>query len=187
MYRLLAQALAYPDKHFVVNLQAAVDKIKLELFDDECLPLRGFIRELGVIATLSLDQIQGEYTRLFINAFSHVPCPPYESACREGELMGDAAMQVAEEYRAWGVIVESEKVDHVGVELEFVAFLLTLNAPEAYATASTFCTQHLLRWLPRFADNQKHESHLAFYRMLAELLTAVLRRELNVNELIYMK
>jgi TorA maturation chaperone TorD len=177
LYCLLAQALVYPDKHFVANVQATIGKINLELFDDARLQQSAFVRALSELATLPLDQIQGEYTRLFINAFPRVPCPPYESTYCEGILLGEAAMQVAEEYRAWGLAVESEPVDHVGAELEFVAFLLTLNTREACMAANAFARDHLARWLPRFAEDVIRESRLEFYRQVGRLLAAVLPRE----------
>jgi putative dimethyl sulfoxide reductase chaperone len=170
VYRLLAQALTYPDKDFIANLKMTVGQINLELFDEGGLPLRGFVHELSTLAQIPLDQIQGEHTRLFINAFPHVVCPPYESAYREGALMGDAAMQVAEEYHAWGLVIENEQVDHLGAELEFVAFLLTLDTPKARATVDKFMTIHLSSWLPQFATDLARESRLEFYRQVGNLL-----------------
>ncbi|CAG0963009.1 hypothetical protein ANRL2_01039 [Anaerolineae bacterium] len=174
--RLLAQAFAYPDKHFVAAVQAAAGKINLELFDDPSLPLGAFVQALSELATLPLEHIQGEHTRLFINAFPRVPCPPYESAYRQGELLGESAMQVAEEYRAWGLAVDHEQVDHVGAELEFVAFLLALDTPEASAMTEVFTREHLLSWLPRFADDVINESRLGFYRETGRLLAVLLQR-----------
>ena len=90
LYRLLAQALTYPNQDFIASLKTAFGKINIEVFDDPSLPLSSFVQAFSELATLPLNQIQGEHTRLFISAYPHVPCPPYESAYREGELMGEA-------------------------------------------------------------------------------------------------
>ncbi|MCL4394528.1 MAG: molecular chaperone TorD family protein [Chloroflexi bacterium] len=177
--RLLAQALAYPDKHFVANLQAAVGQVTLELFDDGSLPLSALVDELGKLAPLPLDQVQGEHTRLFVSAYPHAPCPPYESAYREGELLGIAAEQVGALYREWGLVVHEEQVDHAGAELEFVAFLLALDTPDSLAAAGEFLQTHLLTWLPRLADDLTRESRFGFYRVLGRLLAAMLRGQFS--------
>ncbi|MBI4787840.1 MAG: molecular chaperone TorD family protein [Chloroflexi bacterium] len=174
LYRLLAQSLIYPDKHFVANLQSAVGKINLEVFDDGRLPLGAFVRALRELARLPLDQIQGEYTRLFVNAYPHVPCPPYESAYRDGEVLGNAAEQVDVLYRQWELVVEGEQVDQASVELEFIAFLLVLDLPQAREAAEQFRAAHLLRWLPRLADDLDRASRLEFYRAVGRVLRAVL-------------
>ena len=179
LYRLLAQALTYPDQHFIANVQVAVGKIDVELYDDASLPLGALVQELGKLSSLPLDQVQGEHTRLFINAYPHVPCPPYESAYREGELLGVAAEQVDALYREWGLVVEGEQVDHVGAELEFIVFLLTLDTPKARDAAETFTRDHLARWLPRWADDVVRESHLGFYRVVGQLMTVILQGELE--------
>lgn len=177
LYRLLAQALAYPDQRFVTRLQEAVGQINLEMLDDQRLPLAAFIQELGQLAALPLDQVQGEHTRLSISAYPSVPCPPYESAYREGELLGQATQAVDALYRQWGLAVEGEAADHAGAELEFVAFLLSLGTAEALAAAAAFATEHLLTWLPSFAADLSRASRLGFYGAVGRLLAAALPGE----------
>jgi len=177
LYRLLGEALVYPDKNTVTRLQQIVGEIGLDMLNDSQWPLASFIHELGELARLPLDQVQGEYTRLFINAYPHVPCPPYESAYREGALLGQAAESVDVFFRQWGVVVDGEQVDHAGAELEFMAFLLTLGTSDALAAADAFMAEHPLAWLPRFADDVARTSHLEFYRATGQLLAAVLQKQ----------
>ncbi len=182
LYRLLARLLAYPDKFFAENLRADVGKINLEVFDDARLPLAALVHELSRVSLLPLDQIQGEHTRLFINAYPHVPCPPYESAYREGELAGSSAEQVDALYCAWGLAVEADQVDHAGAELEFVAFLLGLGTLEALDAAQSFRAEHLERWLSQFAQDIVRESRLGFYRAVGDLLAATVSTPLLCDE-----
>ena len=37
---------------------------------------------------LPLEEWQAEHTRLFVNGFPSTPCPPFESAYRDGHLFG---------------------------------------------------------------------------------------------------
>ena len=174
LYRLLAQALAYPDEDFTGRVQESLSKLPLELWSDPDLDLSSFLRELAGLSLLPLEQLQGEHTRLFINAYPHVPCPPYESVYTNGELLGQAAEEMDVLCRRWGLAVDKEEVDHAGVELEIAAFLLTIGSPEAVATAERFLVEHLRSWLPRFAADVARESRLGFYQAMGRLLGAVL-------------
>jgi TorA maturation chaperone TorD len=173
LYRLLAQALKYPETDFAASLRKATSLLRLDLLDDASLPVAPFVHELGLLGRLQLDQVQGEHTRLFLNAFPRVPCPPYESAYREGELAGRSAEAVHAAYRQWGLVTETEDVDHAGAELEFLAFLMSLEAPEATAAAEDFLAAHVSRWLPQFAADMVRESSLPFYRSTGRLLAAL--------------
>lgn len=177
LYRLLAHSLGYPDRDFVRRVQEAVGQIRMQLWDDPRLPLSTLIEELGQLAQLPLEQLQGEHTRLFIAAYPRVPCPPYESVYLEGTLQGEAAEDVDRMYREWGLAVQKEEADHAGAELEFVAFLLTIETRESLAAAARFLSEHLLAWLPRFAVDLARESNLGFHRALGNLLSATLDLE----------
>jgi len=175
LYRLLARALTYPEGGFSGTLQEAASRLGLELFNDQALPIAAFMQAVSELGRLPLDQLQGEHTRLFINGFPRVSCPPYESAYREGELAGRSAETVDGAYRQWGLVAEAEEVDHAGAELEFLAFLMSLDAPEAVAAADDFLASHALVWLPRFAEDVARESSLGFYQATGRLLAALLR------------
>ena len=51
------------------------------------LPIAPLMHGMGSFPHMPLDQVQGEYTRLFGSALPHVSCPPYESAYREGNWL----------------------------------------------------------------------------------------------------
>jgi TorA maturation chaperone TorD len=149
-----------------------LDLLPSRFWSEPGLDLGTFLRELTALSYLPLVRLQGEHTRLFINGYPHVACPPYESVYTEGELMGEAAQEVGALYGRWGVEVPADQVDHAGAELEFVAFLLSLGTPEALADADRFLAEHMLSWLPRFAADLVGESRLGFYRALGRLLAA---------------
>ena len=174
LFRLLARALSYPERDYVGQIQDVIGNVRLELWDDPNLPLSDLIEELGQLAQLPLDQVQGEHTRLFVAAYPRVPCPPYESAYREGQLSGDAAGEVDRLYRRWGLSVDGEEVDHAGAELEFAAFLLAMNTTDSLSAAGKFFSEHLHAWLPGFATDLARDGRLGFYRALGTLLAVTL-------------
>jgi len=174
LFRLLAQALTYPETTFAAQLQQTISTIDLNTLDNPQCALPGFITAVGNLKHIPLEHIQAEHTRLFINAYPHLPCPPYESAYREGVLLGNAAEAVNRIYREHGIVVTGEEVDHAAVELEFMAFLLTLADDDAIATARSFLESHLLKWMPDFAADIRRASKLDFFRETGILLGAFL-------------
>lgn len=174
LFRLLALALSYPDQDFINRLQAQIGNINVEVTGDRELSLRAFIEELTTLEMLPLDQIQGEHTRLFINAYPKIPCPPYETVYREGVLFGQAAEDVYQFYQRWGIQAQSGEVDHAGSELEFMAYLLALESPDALQEADRFINIHLAAWLPAFANDLAQQSRLSFYRQLGILMKEIL-------------
>jgi len=123
----------------------------------------------------SIENLQIEYTRLFINNAEGVPCPPYESAYLDGQLLTTTTASVATFYAVWGIKHAQETADFLPIELQFLAYLLEFaaqtHAPEDAAKAHRqFESEHLLRWLPQFsADLEKH-ARLDCYRELGRQL-----------------
>ena len=175
-YRFLGQAFAYPDASFVDRMrQGMLAPRPAPWLGDEGASLA---EEIESLAALPLDQVQGEYTRLFINGYPQLPCPPYESAYREKTLLGQATGTVHDMYRQWGLEVNGALADHVGAELEFMAFLAGLPAEDEICAAQrAFLDDHLLTWLPRFAADVQQHARLGFYRALGRALVSFLEQE----------
>ncbi len=132
------------------------------------------------------------------NLFTHIEpmdCPPYESAFsgtdvfRQTSVMAD----VAGFYRAHGLQVggrERERPDHIGTELEFMAFM---TEKEAYAlehldadaveecrrTQDRFLSDHLGCWAPGFARRVAVAAHDGPYVAIARALEAWLLADLR--------
>jgi len=178
MYRLLGYAFTYPDAEFTSRLRDLLGKTHLDIWGNDELPLAALLREVKSLEEVPLDQLQGEYTRLFISNYPHLPCPPYESAYRERTLMGRTAEAVHDLYQRWGLEVEGRMADHAGAELEFMAFLTGLPQDgETAAAQRAFLREHLLTWLPRLATDLEQHARQGFYRALARLLTTFLAQE----------
>ncbi len=129
----------------------------------------------NTFVTENLEDLQIEYTRLFINNAEGVPCPPYESAYLDGQLLTTATAAVANFYAGWGIKHAQETADFLPIELQFLAYLLELaaqsEAPESVEQAyRQFESEHLLRWLPQFAADLEKHARLDCYRELGRRL-----------------
>jgi len=171
LYRLLSRLFAYPD----AGRLAETEELAQEL------PVAEVLR---TSLQAPLIELQAEYTRLFINNYPELPCPPYESAYREGGLLGEAAVRVQQFYAEWGLEAAEELPDHLALELEFVHFLDAQAAEADAEEAAQACTdrerflkEHLLEWAPQLAADVQEEAGLALYREAALLLTHLLAAE----------
>ncbi len=123
----------------------------------------------------SLEGLQVEHTRLFVNNIEGVACPPYESAYVDGHLLTATTAAVAAFYEEWGLQQASETADYLPVELQFMAYLLALESEAEDAqplemARQQFESEHLLRWLPRFAADLQQHAQISFYQKTGERL-----------------
>lgn len=120
----------------------------------------------------SLETLQVEHTRLFVNSADGAPCPPYQSAYVDGHLMSATTALVAAFYAEWGVAQALEVADYLPVVLQFTAWLMELAAQSAHPepvhqARRRFEAQHLHPWLARFAADLQAQTTLDCYRLVA--------------------
>ena len=168
------------------------------LFDEKMAKVLAIVEEEAFIAVLNawhealletdaqpLTVLQSEYTRLFISGYPKVACPPYQSVYRERTLLGDSAFSVYQVFETWGVeMASNEMSDHIAVLLEFMAYLSRLymllddqrtqERAHVRQALTDFWQQHLLDWLPKFAEDLVAEAELPFYRQSGKALQALL-------------
>ena len=183
IYQLLSVAFLYPDEGLVSRLKEGFAEIKViasSLFDT--------ISSEGC----ALDILQAEYRQTFGHTISQ-ECPPYETQYGSAHLFQQAQSlgDIAGFYRAFGVEVSDrakERLDHIAVELEFMAFLAL---KEAYAFThhgeeqasicregeQRFLEEHLGRWAPVFARLLARRAQQGFYREMAIFLEAFIHTE----------
>jgi len=130
-----------------------------------------------------LEELEMEYTRLFIGPGEHVS--PYESVWHDdgGMLWGKTTAEIKKFIESLGLKYRTEwsgLPDHVGVELELMHRLITReheawmqrdrqNALLCLEIENKFVDEHLSRWIPRFCERVIHESFLDFYKQVAQL------------------
>lgn len=149
------------------------------------------LRELGLHrdGAETADDVAADHMQLFVGP-GHVPASPYESVHRsqEGLLFDEQTLQVREWYHRFGLNAPREgrePDDHIALELEFVAALLSA-ALEAFDTgadddaslftqaAAEFTATHLEQWAPAWFGIVLTQAQTSFYRGTAHLGLALL-------------
>lgn len=144
----------------------------------------------------SLDAMQSEHARVF-GMLLCSDCAPYETefvSSSEPFFRAQQMADVAGYFRAFGLTPSrrvNDRPDHVALELEFMAFVLTkkrlAGAIEDNSIAErtaicqdaehSFFTDHLAAWLPVFAVTLRHQAQDGFYVALADFLAAFISAE----------
>jgi DMSO reductase family type II enzyme chaperone len=191
VYKILSICFLYPNEKSMLgmrkglpgNLEGCLQRLPhAEAIKDDSDSIRTAFNELSRI---SLEDLEVEYTRLFIYSRPHVPCSPYESIDVEKtrRLMGDSTMAVKQMYRTFKLSVSDQfkdLPDHIGAELEFMHFL-SFNegtfAASGMKEASDVCVEgektflmdHMLKWVPAFHRCLEENSKLKFFVSIAKL------------------
>jgi TorA maturation chaperone TorD len=139
-----------------------------------------------------------DYTRLFLGPVQAL-ARPYGSVWleRPTEVMQDSTAAVTALYAEGGFEIDEgfrELPDHVAAELEFL-YLLTFRALQARASEddaaraaanalrTTLLAEHIGRWCTPFTAALRDGAQTSFYRELAELTEAFIRRERHAHAL----
>lgn len=184
LYALLARCFEYPAQGFCESLRAGAVDLCRRGGDGE---LRDALERLSIGAEdalgLPLERLQAEHTRLFITGYPRFTCQPYASVYAEGALRGDLCAGLSALYAEWGVGVADVPPDHIGAELEFMAYLVRLaldpDGEDTVATQGRFVEESLACWAPAFARDVERESRLALYEAAARLLSVLMSREVE--------
>jgi TorA maturation chaperone TorD len=185
LWRLLSLGLAAPREETVGDVAAIAEAL-------EAIGHASGVEDvLSAVRRTDVDAVAEQYQRLFGGS---VAVSPYEGGyepdpIRQGRQMAD----VAAFYRAFGAEAHgpaAERPDHVGCELEFLAFLELRRlaaADEGDAAgaalvddiARAFLADHVGRWLPTFFARLYEAAEKSLYfRALAALGATVLEGEL---------
>jgi len=181
-----------------VRLSAEEAQASLLHVAAECGVEREAARLLGVAAALAaqprvdvVEDLAVDYARVFIGPGPGL-APPYESVYTSStrRFYGEAFSEITAVLRQEGLGVGSEfgaPADHVAVELVIMRHLAESAAPAGdaghpiasgnYQKQLAFLDNHLLRWVPRWAEDVAREAVASFYREAAALLVAFLRRD----------
>jgi TorA maturation chaperone TorD len=157
----------------------------------ENLDLATLIAELG----RPVDQVRGDYDRVF-GLVVPKECPPYETEYHppaQAFLRSQQMADIAGFYRAFGLTTPSaapERPDHLVLELEFMAVLLTKmrlaqeraeTSPEAREQTEIcaraqrgFLRDHLCWWVPAFASGLRRKACCGYLHELGIVLAALI-------------
>jgi len=146
-------------------------------------------------ASADLEPLKVNFSKLFVGPYK-LSAAPYGSVYLEGErkMMGDSTLDVKSRYREAGLNTAEtfkDAPDHISAELEFMYYLI-FKELEAFASADvetaigfiqrqkSFLEDHLMAWVPEFANNIIKNAENLFYPNLAKATTAFLDENYRV-------
>lgn len=147
-----------------------IDTNQLKTLQQE--PLRFAWTELGgALPTESVEELAIEYCRLFIGPRDHLP--PLQSVWQRAELDSETVGSMQEFAKLVGYHTSESILDHLGVQLDLMSYLLRRVRQEPEKTlhqeiADEFFCRHLTWPEPLLAATVRNATY-DFYRSLAEL------------------
>lgn len=137
----------------------------------------------------AVDELAVDYADIYLN--HTLQASPFESVWldADGLAMQQPMFQVRDWYRRYDIAAEDWRTradDYLGYQLAFLAYLFTAcgktpddePAVKVLQDAAIFMDEHLLRWLPQFAQRVARRCTTPFYAGLA-MLTAAYAQELR--------
>lgn len=202
-YHALSVVLRHPDADTMQwlvlrehhRLRDVVEALAGERDGTLCASVRRLVTALDATPAAEWSQ---EYERIFGHSVQSA-APPYEleygeeHSHRQPQELGD----IAAFYQAFGLQVAPaahERADHVGVECDFLQYLLykaavalddhlAEQAQVCHAAAQRFLVDHLGRWGPAFAVRLRRVAHDGVLAAAADALLAWLTSEAQHLEL----
>ena len=167
LYRFCAQSMQYPDpqwfsESYLSSLYKLLDALGGET--DKKLLQVAFARSTDV-----LEELQVEYTRLFINGVPHVAAPPYGSVYMNKTLRGKYSEDILYYYRSLGydLVARADLPDSLIHQLEFLSFLAEDRNREA---EEEFLARFFIPWYPLFAARVKEDAKHPFYQIIISFI-----------------
>lgn len=169
IFRFLAQTMRYPESSWFTDDFLSVFK--------ELLVQLGHVPQKSLPAKITdaiLEEIQVDYTRLFINGVPHVVAPPYASIYIDGTLNSTTADKTREYFRRHGFdITTNEFPDHLVTELDFIALL----EDEKQGSSEEFLRLYFRPWFAKFRDLVLAEAEVSYLKTAVEVIDFFTRIE----------
>lgn len=173
LYRLLSGCLSYPDEANIRLLRETIEELRSARVPAPFGELLGRLRD-----SMDEEQVRADYARLFIKAV----VPMTETASHPKY---DVMSHLAAFYEAFGLTPRTgDSPDSMPYELEFMSILclkiaLASTSEErevAVGARARFVSEHLRDFAAFFGAKLLAADPCDFYRVLAELLDAVIGR-----------
>jgi TorA maturation chaperone TorD len=146
-------------------------------------------------AGADLEPLKIDFSKLFVGPYT-LSAAPYGSVYLESErkMMGNSTQDVKNRYREAGLDTAKtfkDAPDHISAELEFMYYLI-FKEIEAFASSDietaigfiqrqkSFLEDHLMAWVPEFANSIIENAENPFYPNLAKATTAFLNENYRV-------
>ncbi len=148
---------------------------------------KDYIPLLEELKKVPLEELQAEWTKLFIANFGGVPCKPYQSFFgEEKELMGAPAFSTNRFYRLFNLDTGNEYPDRANLQLDFAAFLVKLYLEDPIledrkrleTLYKEFFKKHIL-WMVKLAECVEKNTSIEPLKGLMEKFKEFLLKEKN--------
>ena len=147
-------------------------------------PLQDAVETFGLMSDAEIEELQTEYTRLFVGPAA-LPCPPWESMYRSPDrLMLQESYDALVALQAEAGLAMKQKgilADHIGAELHFLVLLLDRieggqeqERASALALADRLLDDHLNKWTASFTRDLERAAAAPLYRALGPATREVL-------------
>jgi len=174
LYRFCAQSMQYPEANWFTDKYLASLNTLLQTLGgaDEINNLQKAIAESSNL----LEDLQVEYTRLFINGVPHVAAPPYASVYLEKTLKGKYSEEILLFYQFHGYTLaeSSDLPDSLIHQLEFLSYLAEDKNRSA---EEEFLNRFFLPWFPIFSANVLEEAQHPFYHIIISIIEFFTKEE----------
>ncbi len=176
IYKLLSLAVRYPEKDwftsgFITNFLSVLREAGSGTEADE-------LAELTNYDPATLEDLQVEYTRLFINAVPGTIAPPFGSIYLHNDrsLYGPSTVKVKNFYRQHGFELKNQATipDELSLELEFLGLLVS---QEKFDDEEEFLALYFRPWFKKFSNVVINETTQPFYRAVVRLIVFFTTKE----------
>jgi TorA maturation chaperone TorD len=191
-FRLLSACYFLPD----AELSEKLENLEFNM-TNVCEPAVEWIQNMRkeFEAGASLEPLKVDFSKLFVGPYK-LFAAPYGSVYLDSErkMMGDSTLDVKNRYREEGLDTAKnfkDAPDHISAELEFMYFLI-FKEIEAFANSDietaigfiqkqrSFLEDHLMAWVPEFANNIIESAENPFYTNLAKATVTFLKENYRV-------
>ncbi len=167
IYRFLQKLFIEPDEEFLNFLQQNSKEL-----EDIGIEFNG---------SLNLENLQMEYTRLFLGPKGHMP--PYESVFLEGRLWGNSASEIKNFIRGIGLELEKDinmPPDHISIEFEILEKIISSKDVEINGMYIDFLKRHVA-WIFDFLTQLILKTELKFYQTSFAFSKVFLKEEMATS------
>jgi TorA maturation chaperone TorD len=130
------------------------------------------------------EELETEYSRLFILAFPNKAVQPFASYWLESDhsLMGNSTLEIKHKMAEHGIEVAENSgllPDHIVSELEFIAYLASQDDEKARQTQRQLLEQHCAHWMPLFIEALNKANPMPYYQLAANFLKQLIPSEMK--------
>jgi len=191
-FRLLSDCYFLPDP----GLSKKLEDLELKMAK-VCEPAAEWVRNMReeFEAVANLEPLKVDFSKLFAGPYK-LFAAPYGSVYLDSErkIMGDSTLDVKNRYREAGLDTAKnfkDAPDHISAELEFMYYLI-FKEIEAFSKADietgidfiqkqkSFLEDHLMAWVPEFANSIIESAENPFYMNLAKTTATFLKENYGV-------